>query len=310
MFGSRQKALQRATKLSEQGPRKLSVEQVLGALDSEATVFEASVSDDEVIIEEEKTAAEYISVALGELRKLLKDNGFTPSLFGLFVTSLLFVAFGFFLLSLILTPVISAAIALAGGFLPFAFLQAKKRKKAILFAKDYPTVLMATASSIKAGLTPQLALERATELLPSTSMVKKEVDLMLDRIRSGCPKDVAVKRFAEELEEPEISLFRSALLLAERNGGKFAPTLERLAQVCQDRSNLVSEARVSSATMRMTGNFLLFICPVILLVISFRTENFWQIITENPTANLLASIGLVLIFGGYFCLRRMSDFRP
>jgi len=62
--------------------------------------------------------------------------------------------------------------------------------------------------------------------------------------------------------------------------------------------------------MRLTANVLLGIAPLIMLMIASRTENFWELIIHNSTANNLATIGVVVISGSFFILRRMSSFKP
>jgi len=313
LFGSRKIAIDRVWQLANAGResgsrRAINIESLLES-DTSAEPWSDESSSEDFALEQE-TASKVVSDWSSQTEIELKKVGFNFGLFGFLLICLGLSVGVFWFLQQVLAPSVSVAISGLFFALPFGVLGARKQKRAALFAKDYPTVLMATASSVKAGLTPQHALERATEMLPKDSIVKSEVRLMLERIQAGCPKEIAVARFAGDIDEPEISLFRSALLLTERNGGRFAPTLERLARVCQDRSNLVSEARVSSATMRMTANFLLLVCPIILGIISVRTKDFWEIIVENSTANFLASLGLVMIVGGYFWLRRLSDFKP
>ena len=196
------------------------------------------------------------------------------------------------------------------AYLPFHWLHSKGEHRAAEFAADYPSVLMATASSIQVGLTPLLALERATKLLPPSNMVHQEISKLLDSLRHGTPKHVALSDFARNIALPELELFRSAFALALDNGGRFAPTLQRLAHVSADRAILIKSARVSTANMRMTANVLLVITPMIVMTIALRTENFWQILFDNPTANFLGSLGSGIIATGFFTLRRMSAFKP
>lgn len=196
------------------------------------------------------------------------------------------------------------------AYLPLHWLHGRSDSRAADFAADYPSVLMATASSIQVGLTPLLALERATKLLPPSNSVHKEISRLLEALRLGSPKQVALSEFAQYITLPELELFRSAFALALDNGGRFAPTLQRLAQVSADRAMLIKSARVSTANMRMTANVLLAITPFIVLTVAVRTENYWHVLFTNPTANFLASLGGGIIALGYLTLRRMSAFKP
>ncbi len=186
----------------------------------------------------------------------------------------------------------------------------KRRKVANKFAEEFPSVLLATSSNIKAGLTVYSALERSIVLLPDDSVAKKEVKSFLLKINKGVAKDIAVKKFAEDIEIPELRLFRRAFLLVITNGGKFSRTLERLSQVCRERENLIKSARVSTASMRMTANILLAIAPLLIMVMSVRSKDYWKVLFNNSTAFYIGLSGTLIIFISYFILRRMSDFKP
>ena len=247
---------------------------------------------------------------LGKIESLLFQAGVK-------IPSAIFLAIsvGFGMLTLWLSAFFAAKLIwplcfIFGAFIPFFWLEKKIAERAAEFIDDYPTVLLATSSSVKAGLTPQMALERSIKLLPTKSLLRKEIELLLDKIRRGISKEEAINQFASSIKQPELELFRSAYMLIEENGGRFAPTLERLALVSKDRAALIGQAKVSSATMRMTANILLVIAPLLVLTIASRTDGFYDLIVNNSTANTLASLGVTFIAGGYLVLQRMSSFKP
>lgn len=178
------------------------------------------------------------------------------------------------------------------------------------FISEYPAVLLATASNLKAGLSVYSALERAIQLLDEDSRIKVEIRSLLEKVSRGVPKEVAVSEFAEGIDLPELRLFKRAFILVLVHGGKFSRTLERLSEVCRDRDSLVKSANVSTASMRMTANVLLAIAPLLMLILSFRTKGFWTILFENSIASGLGVVGASIIIGAFFILRKLSDFKP
>lgn len=197
-----------------------------------------------------------------------------------------------------------------GFFIPLSYVEAKIKNRASNFNSDYPQFLLAMSSSIKVGLTPYQAMEKAINLLSKESLLKNEVENLLKKVGSGANKEKSIEEFALSVRLPDIKLFRSALSLVIENGGRFAPTLARLATVSNNRSSLIRSAEVSTANMRMTANILLTICPIILFIISINYENYWGILIGNSMANNLATLGSMIIFGCYILLRRMSSFKP
>lgn len=214
------------------------------------------------------------------------------------------------LFSQFLSPWFSPLFFAVGSLMPVSFLERRVNARADEFAQDYPTVLLAASSSLKAGMTAMAALERAVRLLPGEGLVRQEVDALLLSLNKGVPRREALERFARTIRQPDLVLFRAAFLLALENGGRFAPTLERLARICRDRSTLIHAARVSTATMRMTSNILLAVAPLILLLVSLRSKDYWHLFFHHPVANTVASAGIVIIGISVLGLRRMSRFKP
>ncbi len=214
------------------------------------------------------------------------------------------------LLGKLLSPFILPLAFLAGFFLPLSWLDSRIDARAAEFSEDYPTVLLATASSMKTGMTPYQALERSVQLLAPSSLVRSEVEGLLSNLRAGMSSEEAVRRFASSVRQPDLELFRSAFMLVLENGGRFAPTLERLAQVTKERVTLIQHARVSTASMRMTANVLLAVAPFLLFILSGRTQDFWELLLHHPVANPVATLGFSLIGTSYIALRKMSNFRP
>lgn len=198
----------------------------------------------------------------------------------------------------------------AGAAFPFAVLDRRANKRAAAFSEEYSSVLLATASSLKSGMTAYAAMERAVRLLPKNSIVRTEVQLLLTSISKGVPRTLALEQFGATIRQPDLALFRTAFALALQHGGRFSPTLERLAEVCKDRVVLVRSAQVSTALMRMTANVLLALTPIILGMVALRTENYWRVFIDNPIANALGTTGLLLIGVSYSVLRSMSNFKP
>ena len=248
--------------------------------------------------------------SLSALDKLILFSGVKISALYLLLISLsLGVVTAIF--SLTLLPIwVALIIAIAFGSYPFAYLDRKAQDRSLRFASDFPSVLLATASSLTAGHTALVAIERSTRLLPKDNMVRKEISNLLDGLRTGLPREIAIKQFAPDIRLAELELFRSAFLLSLDSGGRLSPTLERLSQVLKDRSILISSARTATAVMRMTSNVLLLFTPLIIGMVAIRTPNFLLQLTTHPVASQIGSLGLLMIALNCWILRRMSDFRP
>lgn len=257
-----------------------------------------------------KTTSSRGALTVG-LSHLINEAGLKVPAFLVIFLSLSLGATTFFGLFPITGPILAFLAATIIASTPFSFLDARAISRANAFAEDYPNVLLAASSSLKVGLTPLAGLERAVMLLPNNSAAKKEVSLLMSRLERGEPKETCLSDFASDIRLPELSLFRQAFTLVLEHGGKFAPTLERLAQVTRDRVQLISSARVSTTSMRLTANVLLFIIlPFLIMILSSRYEDYWAQMFGNPTAKTFATVGIAAMLLGVALLRKMSAFKP
>jgi len=289
-MSSRSEALQRTRLLFEQDPR-----------------CSIHLAEDQSFAN--NSAEEQTTVNLGDLERCIYQAGLRVSAAIIFAASICTALVCGYLGQRILSIYFFPLCCVGGAFIPFMFIERKIRARANEFAAEYPTVLLATASSIKAGMSTYAALERSVRLLPKSSLLRAEVEELMLLLSRGTDKDEALRRFGDGIRQADLSLFRTAFSLVLEHGGKFSPTLERLSRVGRDRTILIHSAEVSTATMRFTANILLLVAPLILLMVSARTENYWELFFQHPTANLLASIGLAIILTSYVILLRMSNFK-
>ena len=245
------------------------------------------------------------------LRRLLAYSGTPIPPAVIVTTSLLLAAGASYVTYRFFTPYLVPIYASLAAAIPFSFLDARASTRTSKFTEDYPTVLLATASSIKAGLTPVSALEGAVQPLSKDSLLRDEVVKLMKRLETKQQKATAVADFGSTIRLAELELFRRAFILVTEHGGRFAPTLERLASFTRDRITLTETAKVNTTSMRMTANILMFIvAPFTVSILSMRYPDFWNQLVNHPIANTAASIGITVITMGFVLLHRMSAFKP
>lgn len=233
--------------------------------------------------------------------KRRRDNCLVVIFLGLSVSLL---SFNF--IPIFLVPVIGSI----GGLYGYIWRVRKNRALEHDFMKPYPSVLMGMAASLKIGFAPLPALERAVRTVPDSHPLKIEISHLLHSIGSGLDRHEAIERFASDYDISDLDLFRGVLKIVLEEGGRMSTTLEKLALAANDRAALIEMAKVSTTSMRLTSNVLLLFAPIVVGLVATRTDDYIEVLINHPTANLFASIGLVIILGSNLMLRAMSEFRP
>ncbi len=137
-----------------------------------------------------------------------------------------------------------------------------KRFKA--FDADYAPFLLSLVSLLKTGMNTMTAIAEAAKSLEPDSLVREEIELMLERVRFGVPEDKSIGAFGETINHSEIELFVQALLLSRKVGGQISDTLERLSKQVRQRQFFRDDANGAVGMQR--GSIWLILIIVFLMV--------------------------------------------
>lgn len=185
--------------------------------------------------------------------------------------------------------------------------QIEKRFKA--FDADYPAFLLSVVGLLKTGMNTMSALEAAAQGLEPGSLVRSEIELMVERLRFGVSEDKSIGSFGEDIFHPEIELFVQALLLSRRVGGNLSDTLDRLAKQVRKRQYFRSSANAAVGMQRgsiwliigiLIGMevYLYFIYPEAVIG-AWADELGWQV----------WQFGIVVVLLGIFWVKQVTRIR-
>ena len=140
------------------------------------------------------------------------------------------------------------------------------------FDLDYSPFLLSLVSMLKTGMGIINAMGAAAAGLEPDSLVREEVELMIEKLRFGVTEDKAIGSFADTVYHPEIELFVQAVSLSKNLGGSLADTLERLSGQVRRRQYFRDSAKAAVGMQK--GSL------VVLLLILFAVEMY--LIIKSP----------------------------
>ena len=221
---------------------------------------------------------------------------------GISVTAFLLARIWFFiglqLLALSIGPL------LVNGFINYR-LNSRFKK----FDKDYPQFLLSFVGMLKTGLNPMQALEACAINLDDRSLVRAEVELMLERLRLGVSEERSIGSFGEEINHPEIELFVQSLLLSRRVGGNLSEVVDRLARQVRKRQHFRASAVAAVGLQRGSIMFIM----AILISLEGYLYLMWPecVITTwtDPAASKVAQGGLCAILFGLWWVAQVTKIK-
>lgn len=175
----------------------------------------------------------------------------------------------------------------------------KKRFKA--FDDDYPVFLMQYVSLLKTGMGTIGGLEAASKGLDPESMVRIEIELLIERLKLGLTEEQAISAFGEDVAHPELELFVQGLLLSRRVGGTLSTTLERLAKQVRKRQQFRQQAIAAVGMERGSVYAVSVIMALLMFYILWVQPDLIIPAFSHPSGIKAIQFGIVgIVFGWYW----------
>lgn len=212
--------------------------------------------------------------------------------------ALIFQSWIFVLLGVVLGLVVSSSM-----------LEYLNERRFLAFDKDYPVMLLSLVGLLKTGLNTLSALEAAGKGLPEESLVRREVELMLERIRLGLDETQAIGAFGEDIPHPEIELFVQALLLSTTVGGKLSDTLERLSKQVRNRQQFRSQAVGAVAMERGSTYVIGVIMTALMCYLAYKSPELVFPAFKDPLGKKIFQWGITVIVLGFLWSRKVSNIK-
>ncbi len=177
------------------------------------------------------------------------------------------------------------------------------------FDRDYPAFLLSLVGLLKTGMDSIGALQASAEGLEDDSVVKSEVQLMIERLRLGISEEQSIGSFGEDIFHPEIELFVQALLLSRRVGGTLSDTLERLAKQVRKRQYFRQSARAAVGQQRGSILGILGILVFLEGYIYIMAPDLITAGLEDPLGWQIWQVGITVILLGMFWIRQVTKMK-
>lgn len=168
------------------------------------------------------------------------------------------------------------------------------------FDRDYPVLLMSYVSLLKTGMNTIGGLETAAKGLDPDSLVRQEVEVLMERLRLGLTEEQALGAFGEDIYHPELELFVQSLILSRKVGGTLSATLERLTKQVRKRSQFRKQAVAAIGMEKGSLYAIAAIMSALLVYITFQSPELVLPAFSNPTGRSVLEFGIMLIACGFY----------
>lgn len=210
----------------------------------------------------------------------------------------------------LLVEIITDSIPLAVGtlvlvtFLPrfiYRHLQAHRLKR---FVVQLPDALMALASSLRAGGSMAVSLEKLVE--EQRPPLSQEFELFLREQRMGVDFDTALEHMAQRIAHPDFNLVVAGMRISREVGGNLAGILENQVDILRSKALMEGKIRSLTAQGKLQGLVMTFLPVILATILSFMEPDAMSLLFTTPTGWGVLGVIAVMEVLGYLAIRKIT----
>ncbi len=200
----------------------------------------------------------------------------------------------------VLGGIFMAAIALLVPNILLDRAIASRQKK---FHEQLLDVLTLIKGSVQAGYGLMQALDLAVKEVPAPA--SEEFGRVLYETRLGLSLEDALFNLVERMENDDLQIVVTAIIINDQVGGNLTTVLESTVQTIRDRLQLQGEIRSLTSYARYVGNFLSFLPFITGIGIFALSPGYFETVTTSLFTQVLFVVALIGILLGNIWIRQI-----
>ena len=158
--------------------------------------------------------------------------------------------------------------ALAGWVIPRVYLSRRAAARSKEIQRALPDALDLMVVCVESGMgLNQALLHVSEEIGPVSRAMRAELALVNLEIRTGTPRDEALRHFADRTDLPDVRSLVAMLVQTDRFGTSIARSLRLHAETMRTRRRQRAEEAAAKTTIKLVFPLVLFIFPAMFVVI-------------------------------------------
>lgn len=218
--------------------------------------------------------------------------------------------FGYFLFRKILPAFL---ISLLGLLYPRIKASRDRKRLEDKMLLQFREAILSLASSLKAGSSLQVALQRCEVDLERELRLQKEKPMldalyeMNSDIQLGKPIDEVLLDFKREYDLEDISQFIDAIIMTRAKGGNLADVISNTAQTISDKILIQQEIQLATVQKRMEAGILTFMPIGIVVILMVLNPGYMRPMYETTLGTVLLFVAVIMLVVNYFIGRKVTN---
>lgn len=192
-----------------------------------------------------------------------------------------------------------------GTALPPIFLIIKKNSRLKKFSTQLGDALMLIANGLRAGFSFEQVLESAAKDMADP--ISSEFLRVSRELKMGLSLEDSLTALTERMENADMRLLTSAVLIQRQVGGNLAEILDTISGTIQDRIKIKNHVSSLTAQGKISG-LIVGLVPVFLYIaISAANPEYMEVFSETTYGHVLLIVAVTMETAGFLIIRKMSN---
>jgi len=199
-----------------------------------------------------------------------------------------------------LALVVMGLVAILPRFV-YRHLQQTRLKK---FITQLPDALMALSSSLRAGSSMAVSLEKLVD--EQRPPLSQEFELFQREQRLGVDFDTALEHMATRIPHPDFQLVAAGMRISREVGGNLAGILETQADILRNKAMMEGKIHSLTAQGKLQGMVMTFLPVVLAVILYFMEPDAMSLLFTTPTGWTVLGVVVVMEALGYFAISKIT----
>ena len=201
------------------------------------------------------------------------------------------------------SPVMAIGGLLVGSYLPRLYVQQRARARSNAISKQLVDAVTLLSTALKSGYSFLQAVEAAArEMQPPISTEFRRV---LREMNLGADSEDCLLAMAQRLNNYDLDLVVSAVLIQRKSGGNLAEVLDRVGATMRERIRIRGEIKTLTAQGRYSGWVIGLLPVVLVLLLSAINREYMSPLYETKTGLLMLGVAASGEVVGFFMINRL-----
>jgi tight adherence protein B len=198
---------------------------------------------------------------------------------------------------------LGVAVGALGAIAPLVVIRRIGRARAALFAEQLPDALDLVRAALQSGHGLMSAFAVVSDEFPDP--IAQEFRDVTEEVRLGLPLRDALDKLADRVDNADVPLLQTGILVAQEIGGNLAEVLDNIGYTIRERYRVQREIRVLTAQGRMSGGVLTAMPFIAALGMSIFNPGYYTPLLQTQSGHYMLAYGAVSLMLGHLVVRRL-----